>query len=59
MSELTWRKSSYSDSGGGECVEVSTTQAAVHVRDSKDIGGPALCIAPTTWNRFVAALHQR
>ncbi len=57
MSELTWFKSSYSDSSGGECVEVAATKAAVHVRDSKDIGGPALCIASGSWSRFLGGLQ--
>jgi hypothetical protein len=30
-----WRKSSYSGSNGGTCVEVGTTGPAVAVRDSK------------------------
>ncbi|EST37532.1 hypothetical protein N566_12570 [Streptomycetaceae bacterium MP113-05] len=51
-----WTKSSYSDSGGGDCVEVAATLAAVHVRDSKDRGGPTLCITSEGWGGFVAAL---
>lgn len=54
---VEWRKSSYSDSGGGECVEVAASQAAVHVRDSKDIAGPALCLPADAWRRFVGALR--
>jgi hypothetical protein len=58
MSELTWKKSSYSDSSGGDCVEVAATQVAVHVRDSKDIGGPMLHLERGSWCRFVGTLRH-
>lgn len=53
--ELDWFKSSYSDSGNGasDCVEVATTPATVHVRDSKDTEGPRLAFAPAAWAGFV------
>ncbi|WP_030152864.1 DUF397 domain-containing protein [Streptomyces sp. NRRL S-244] len=47
-----WRKSSYSDGGGGNCVEVAACPHAVHVRDSKDLDGPSLAVAPTAWADF-------
>ncbi|AWL39095.1 MULTISPECIES: DUF397 domain-containing protein [Streptomyces] len=50
----TWRKSSYSGDEGGACVEIAAHPAAVHVRDSKNPGGPALTVAPTTWTAFAA-----
>lgn len=53
MSELAWRKSSYSDSGGGECVEVAAAAATVHVRDSKRTEGPVLTVPPAAWDRFL------
>ncbi|MEU2578560.1 DUF397 domain-containing protein [Streptomyces anulatus] len=59
-SELEWFKSSYSSSGdGNDCVEVATTLGAVHVRDTKDVQGPRLAIAPAAWVGFVsyAAAH--
>src|SRR5216683_214742 len=38
-----WRKSSYSGSNGGACVEVATlSDGGRAVRDSKDTAGPAL-----------------
>jgi len=36
----TWRKSSYSSSNGGDCVEVANTLGAL--RDSKNTSGPHL-----------------
>ncbi|MFF3328580.1 DUF397 domain-containing protein [Streptomyces sp. NPDC002888] len=53
-SGLAWFKSSYSSSSEGDsCVEIATTPAAVHVRDSKSIGGPQLALAPDAWADFV------
>ncbi|WP_411102237.1 DUF397 domain-containing protein [Streptomyces sp. cmx-4-9] len=52
--ELHWVKSSYSDgSEGDSCVEVATTPATVHVRDSKDVTLSPLAFAPRAWAAFV------
>ncbi|MFM9580405.1 DUF397 domain-containing protein [Streptomyces caniscabiei] len=54
-SELKWFKSSYSDGTEGDsCVEIATAPGTVHVRDSKNIGGPQLALAPEAWAGFVA-----
>ncbi|MCL6290463.1 DUF397 domain-containing protein [Streptomyces sp. 43Y-GA-1] len=54
-SELRWFRSSYSDSSNSnECVEVAATPGAVHVRDSKNVRGPGLAVAPAAWAGFVA-----
>ncbi|CAL9502769.1 DUF397 domain-containing protein [Streptomyces sp. enrichment culture] len=53
-SELAWFKSSYSDgTDGNSCVELALTPGTVHVRDSKDIAGPRLAVAPEAWAAFV------
>ncbi|MEU0718866.1 DUF397 domain-containing protein [Streptomyces lavendulocolor] len=52
-SELAWFKSSYSGAEGGQCVEVAPTVNAVHVRDSKQPGGPVLTVGPAAWAGFV------
>ncbi|MFE7334734.1 DUF397 domain-containing protein [Streptomyces griseus] len=53
-SELRWFRSSYSDSSNGsECVEVAAAPDAVHVRDSKNVQGPRLALAPTAWAAFL------
>jgi Domain of unknown function (DUF397) len=41
-----WRKSSYSASNGGDCVELADASGAdaVAVRDSKDPDGPVLLL---------------
>lgn len=53
--KLSWFKSSYSGSGGGDCVEVAVAPGAVHVRDSKAAGdGPALRVGRDEWAAFVS-----
>ncbi|MBA0051358.1 DUF397 domain-containing protein [Streptomyces sp. AJS327] len=52
---LQWFKSSYSS---GECVEVATALAVVHVRDSKERGGPQLAFPRAAWAGFVAELGR-
>lgn len=49
-----WRTSSHSSEQGGNCVEVAACAHAVHVRDSKNPGGPALALPPGTWASFTA-----
>ncbi|WP_330435313.1 DUF397 domain-containing protein [Streptomyces sp. NBC_00825] len=53
-----WRKSSYSSGEGGECVEVATCPATVHIRDSKNVQGPRLDVAPGAWAAFVSYAQQ-
>ncbi|MEU6367438.1 DUF397 domain-containing protein [Streptomyces sp. NPDC046931] len=55
VNELRWFKSSYSGSGGGDCVEVAAGMDAVYVRDSKAVGGgPVLRVGRDKWAAFVA-----
>ena len=51
-----WRKSSYSGSNGGNCVEVGAADLAVAVRDSKDPAGQVLTFAAPTWKAFAEHL---
>ncbi len=52
-----WRKSSYSGSNGGNCVEIADNlPGTVAVRDSKDSGGPALAFTPDDWRAFTVAI---
>ena len=46
LNGAAWRRSSYSNQEGGDCVEVADgfQEAVVPVRDSKVPHGPALCI---------------
>jgi hypothetical protein len=53
-----WRKSSYSGSNGGDCVEVaSNLPGVVAVRDSKDPDGPKLMFSPDEWRAFAAGIR--
>ena len=48
-----WRKSSYSGGEGGQCLEVAAHPHVVHVRDSKETGGPVLDFPQGKWSEFV------
>ncbi|KNE81230.1 MULTISPECIES: DUF397 domain-containing protein [Streptomyces] len=54
--KAAWFKSSYSTGGGGECVEVATMTASVHVRDSKNLTGPELAVDPHAWSSFIGLI---
>ncbi|MBC2901369.1 DUF397 domain-containing protein [Streptomyces cupreus] len=57
LSSVQWRKSSYSNGTGGECVEVaSSLKDRVPVRDSKNPEGPALVFPTRAWALFVTSL---
>jgi hypothetical protein len=52
-----WRKSSYSNQEGGNCVEVADGfPGVVPVRDSKDLQRPALVFPATSWAAFIGEL---
>jgi hypothetical protein len=55
---LDWFKSSHSSGEGGACVEVAAGSAAIHVRDSKERGGPRLTFTRSAWSGFVADLGR-
>lgn len=62
IAAANWRKSSYSGTNGGDCIEWAPSYAAttgrVPVRDSKDPQGPALAFSPAAWADFVAAVKS-
>lgn len=54
-----WRKSSYSGSESGSCIEVlDGYPSGVPVRDSKNPNGPALVFPAAGWSSFVTALKD-
>ncbi|MEU9245248.1 DUF397 domain-containing protein [Streptomyces sp. NPDC048385] len=54
-----WRKSSYSGSEGGSCLEVLDNHPiGVPVRDSKVPEGPALVFPSAGWTSFVTAVKD-
>ena len=64
LNGAAWRKSSYSNQEGGNCVEVAAGSqgAVVPVRDSKVPHGPALCFEAASWAAFIGELkagHRR
>ncbi|WP_328963252.1 DUF397 domain-containing protein [Streptomyces virginiae] len=71
LPSVLWRKSSYSGSNGGECVECAPVGAAwrkasysgtiggdgtVAVRDSKIPGGPVFTVTAAAFTAFVRSL---
>ncbi|MEV8567608.1 DUF397 domain-containing protein [Streptomyces sp. NPDC051322] len=59
LSAASWRKSSYSNSDGGECIEVSDDLVTVvPVRDSKNPYGPVLTFTTDGWSSFVSAVKD-
>ncbi|WP_416968287.1 DUF397 domain-containing protein [Streptomyces sp. 4F14] len=50
-----WRKSSYSNGSGNNCLEAATFPAVVGVRDSKTPEGAALVFLRSSWTDFVDA----
>ncbi|KUO20200.1 DUF397 domain-containing protein [Streptomyces dysideae] len=54
-----WRKSSYSNSEAGSCLEVLDDHpSGVPVRDSKTPHGPALIFSAANWSAFVTAVKE-
>ncbi|MFD4262122.1 DUF397 domain-containing protein [Streptomyces sp. NPDC058534] len=55
LTAAMWRKSSYSDGGGTNCVEVADgCPGLVPVRDSKVPDGRVLVFGVVSWGAFVA-----
>ena len=54
---LSWRKSSYSSSNGGNCVEVGIAPHTIAVRDSKNPHGTALAFTPGKWLVFTRRMQ--
>jgi Domain of unknown function (DUF397) len=50
-----WRKSSYSSTTGGQCVEVAIA-GEVLVRDTADRGGVTLSVSAAAWLKFTSAI---
>lgn len=60
LSVAVWRKSSYSNQEGGDCVEVADgLPGLVPVRDSKAPQGDTLCFPAASWTAFIGDLKSR
>ncbi|MBO0652979.1 DUF397 domain-containing protein [Streptomyces triculaminicus] len=60
LSIAKWRKSTYSNGGGGDCLEIADNipGGLVPVRDSKNPSGPVLVFPAGAWARFVERLSS-
>ncbi len=52
-----WRKSSYSNANGGDCVETATGNGTIKVRDTANRDGVTLAFSTDAWNRFTTSLR--
>lgn len=58
LSAVVWRKSSYSNQDGGECVEIAFhVPMAISVRDSKHADGATVTMGAGPWSSFIAGLR--
>jgi hypothetical protein len=56
LDDARWRKSSYSGTGGGSCVEAADVGGRILVRDTTNGGGVVLSISPDEWLRFTGTV---
>lgn len=54
----TWRKSSFSESGGSGCVEVAFAVTGVSIRDSKNATGPILDVPEPSWRHLLTMTRR-
>jgi Domain of unknown function (DUF397) len=52
-----WRKSSYSDGNGGNCVETASGSGVILVRDTTNRDGGTLEFSAEAWQAFVKSLR--
>jgi len=52
-----WRKSSYSDGNGGQCVEVAG-DGVILVRDTTNRDGVTLSVPADAWKSFTGTIKQ-
>jgi hypothetical protein len=57
LTNAVWRKSSYSEGGDNDCVEVADNcPGTVPVRDSKLLASPVIVFGVGSWSSFVAGV---
>jgi hypothetical protein len=52
---MEWRKSTYSSTDGGQCVEVGK-DVVILIRDTTDRDGGTLAFSAETWQTFMTGL---
>lgn len=59
LTNSLWRKSTYSDGNGGDCLEVADgVPGVVPVRDSKVTGGDVVVVGAGAWAAFVRGVRH-
>jgi len=56
LDNASWRKSSYSGTNGGDCVEAAGWADHVLVRDTTDRDGVVLSVPCAAWQGFIGML---
>ena len=51
-----WRKSTYSGSSGGDCVEVADAENTVMIRDTTSRDGGTLAFSASGWSAFLGSV---
>ncbi|MFE2418724.1 DUF397 domain-containing protein [Streptomyces hokutonensis] len=60
LTNVTWRKSSYSNPDGGNCIEIAPNiPTLVPVRDSKNPAHGTLVFGTDTWAEFVNSVKTQ
>jgi Domain of unknown function (DUF397) len=54
---MDWRKSSFSNANGGNCLEAASGIGLVMVRDTTNREGDALTFRASAWEEFVTGLR--
>ena len=54
---MDWRKSSFSNANGGNCLEAASDNGLVLVRDTTSRDGDMLTLGASAWETFVAGLR--
>jgi hypothetical protein len=54
---MDWRKSSYSDSNGGACVETASASGTILIRDTADRESGTLTFSAEAWQAFTGAFR--
>jgi Domain of unknown function (DUF397) len=52
-----WRKSSYSNDNGGNCIETASGDGTILVRDTTNRDGGTLAFTAAAWERFTGSLR--
>lgn len=56
INDKSWRKSSRSNGGNGNCVEVAHGVGGFGVRDTKNRSAGTLLFGPNAWSAFTAGV---